>query len=142
MAGTTISGNGFAVLDRLSKQLAKSPSILRAVAKNMAEEALDLVAQGFADERDPYGIPWAPLKVRQGKILQDTARLKRSWHRKRIDAAGFTIGSGVSYASFHQEGTRRLPPRKMVPDAGNLPPRWRKAIVQAAVEAFDEHFNG
>lgn len=141
MAGSGVTGD-FGKLTDWAKRLRASDRVLRSVAKNMAEEALDLVAQGFADEKDPYGRAWAKLKVRRGKILQDTARLKRSWHRVKLSETGFTIAAGASYATFHQAGTKRMAARKMVPDGGNLPASWRAAMLEAAHEVLAEHFRG
>lgn len=59
---------------------------------------------GFRESRDPYGTPWAPLKVRAGKPLLDTARLRNSFTIRFTDT-GFAIGTNVAYAPYHQYGT-------------------------------------
>lgn len=119
---------------------ATSP-LLRTVAKNMSEEALSLVADGFRREADPYSDAWAKLKVRQGKILQDTGRLKK-WHRVELSPIGFRIAPTVDYAKYHQRGTSRMVARKMVPSGGVLPERWRRQMLEAANDVFAAHFAG
>lgn len=124
-------------LDQLIRKLqrASDPAVLRSIMAVVAEEAIDLVKEGFDKERDPYGAKWQPLKRRAGRILQDTGRLKASWHRRSVTATRAVIGSAAGYAKFHQFGTRRMPARRMVP-SGKLPGLWRKAIHEAAIETF------
>lgn len=52
---------------------------------------------------DPWGSPWARLKLRRGQPLRDTGRLQRSI-TSRPDADGVTIGTNVLYARTHQFG--------------------------------------
>lgn len=57
---------------------------------------------------DPWGSPWAALKIRRGQPLRDTGRLQSSITSKP-DATGVTIGTnlrnkGVSYPAVHQFG--------------------------------------
>lgn len=58
---------------------------------------------------DPWGSPWAKLKIRRGQPLRDTGRLQRSIVA-RADAEGVTVGtglraeSGASYPAVHQFG--------------------------------------
>ncbi len=141
MAGRNLTGD-FAKLGRWAKKFDNAPRILEIAARNMADEALTLVADGFKEERAPDGKAWQKLKTRKGKILQDTGRLKASWHRVRVSRAGFTIAAGVEYAAFHQHGARNLPARPQVPIGGRLPLKWKRAMVEAAREAFGAEFGG
>lgn len=126
-----------AALDELIRKLrrASTPAGLRSVMAAVAEEGIELVREGFDKERDPYGAKWKPLKRRSGRILQDTGRLKASWHRRSVTAQRAVIGSAVGYARFHQSGTDRMPARRMVP-SGKLPASWRKQIHAVALKAF------
>ena len=76
------------------------------LAQNLAEAARTEVANEFRDERDPYGVPWEPLKHRQGKILRDTGRMAASVATAQVGADGFKIVIGANYAKYHQEGTK------------------------------------
>jgi phage gpG-like protein len=68
---------------------------------------------------------WKPLKettiaARRGKgpvkILRDTGRLMRDWHRSATDK-GFNIRSGVFYSRIHEKGHKKsnIPQRKIFP---------------------------
>ena len=142
---------------------------LRTLSEQLAEETIGLIRDGFEQSADPSGKPWAPLVIRAGRPLQDSGGLKASWHRSYSDEDGFTVESGKNYAIYHQDGTgiygprktrivpvkaRALripgvgffrsvagsPKRRMVPDAGRLPPRWRRQFVEAALEVLSEIF--
>lgn len=121
-----------AKLRRIAKQgkSAFGSAGMQGLSRNLAEETVELVREGFDKERDPFGKRWAKLKYRSGRILQDTGRL-RIFKPGSVTAKGFTVSSGAPYGRYHQGGTRRIPARKMVPDSG-LPARWRTALVRVA----------
>lgn len=52
---------------------------------------------------DPFGSPWAKLKIRRGQPLRDTGRLQRSIVAK-ADAQGVTVGTNLRQARLHQFG--------------------------------------
>jgi phage virion morphogenesis protein len=110
-----------------------------AVAANVGEELIELVKEGFDRQSDPSGRAWARLKVRRGRILQDTGRLKGGWHRTATTAASVSVGPSVKYATYHQTGTRRMVARKMVPD-GELPRRWSVRVDRVVKEVLSEAF--
>ena len=115
--------------------------VKRTILENVAEEALELIAEGFSKEQAPNGAPWAPLKQRRGKILQDTGRMRASFHRKTIGGDRVTIGPAVKYAAFHQSGTVRMVARPMVPDGG-LPAKWQARLNEAAEDVLKDMFGG
>lgn len=143
-------------LDDLKDDLSKLNRLL-------AEDTIDLIREGFENSRDPYGIRWARLKLRQGRPLEDTGGLKGSWNYTH-SSRGFNVGSGKHYAVYHQRGTglygprkakikpvrakalrlkngmfrrsvKGSPKRKMVPD-GDLPPAWTSAYQETVNEFF------
>lgn len=71
------------------------------------------VQRNFQSSGDKVG-GWAPLKHRVGKPLILTGRLRQSFSSfwSRLDAG---IGSNIKYAPFHNEGTARLPQRRILP---------------------------
>lgn len=110
----------------------------RELAARLGAVAVKLVADGFAAERNPYGRPWAKLKRRVGRILEDTGRLKNSFYPV-VTPKGFAIRSDVGYAVHHQYGAPRahLVKRAMFPTRGtggfgNL---WREPL-EAEAQAF------
>jgi phage gpG-like protein len=134
------------------------------LAQVMGAAAMKEYSDGFRKSRDPYGNKWAPLKLRRGKPLQNTGRLRAS---AALNAAhdGFTIVVTADYASTHQRGAvivpkrKRLlawrvgrrrffakrvyvPKRQMLPEArtGGLGPIWTKAIATAGQELLNRQF--
>lgn len=111
---------------------------------------------------DPWGNPWAALKMRKGQPLRDTGRLQRSI-TSRADGQGVTVGTNVTYAPVQQFGAtiapkkaKRLvfpgpsgklifakkvviPSRKFLPlrrdGVVELPPSWA-AIVRGRIRAY------
>lgn len=156
----------FRALRRMREDVQRmaTPEWRRGLAANLGEEALNQVAEGFANEQDPYGRPW-PASVRAqttgGQTLSLTARLRRSFTRRGVAATprGFTIGTDVIYAITHQKGAVikaknakalrfhvggewatvkqvRIPMRQMLPE-GNLPPAWNDAFEHSAQAYID-----
>ena len=135
------------------------------VTRQLAEETVEMIREGFEKEKDPYGKPWAPIRLRDGRILQDSGGLKASWFVKSLGKGTFTVASAKAYAKFHQEGTgiygvsgqrirpkkaRALafggrafasvagtPKRKMVPDQ-SLPTGWGRRYRAVANDVFTE----
>lgn len=132
---------GVESVERLGKKLHKVAEgrWRRALMSNVAEEVIELVREGFERESDPYGAKWAGLKSRSGRILQDTGGLRTSFHRKSLSDTETTVGAGKSYARYHQDGTKRMPARKMVPD-GDIPGEWRSRINEIAALAIKHAF--
>ena len=178
-----LTGN-FAALQRLAQKLANPKPALASASRNMADEGLNLINEGFAAEKDPSGKGWAKLKSRTGKILQKTGGMAASWHRQS-SSSGFRLWAGKKYSKYHQDGTEghkestrfqpvagegfspfiskkkagkqkrgavtvrelnfkegegKIPARKMVPDPGPLPRKWRARLEAAAREAIMHHF--
>lgn len=131
----------------------KAPELLKPMSQDMAEEILGLVQDGFRSQSDPYGEAWAPKKRDDGRsiLVGKTSRLRRGWHREKVNERGFVIAPSVKYATAHQDprarkgwGKRpgaltRLPRRAMVPYRG-LPPDWRKALTSIARDHLRAHF--
>lgn len=126
--------------DRLDDLIAKartlaSPAFQEATLANLAEAARTEIVLGFAGGRDPYGNRWEPLKATRGRRvggqpLRDTGRLQNSFNVQKT-ATGIVVRSGVSYAGYHQYGTRRIPARSMVPARrDDLGPYWRRSFIR------------
>lgn len=109
------------------------------------------VQLGFVAGTDPYGRPWAPLKLRSGQPLRDKGHLMNSIDYQ-AEGNSVVIGTNMSYAPTHQFGAtieakpgKRLvfmgpgnalifakkvtiPARPMFPTEG-LPPQWRDDLT-------------
>lgn len=136
-----MSIRGEIALPKLIKKMEQlsGGAVLIVISRNLSEEAIELTKQGFEDERDPYGNPWAPIKHRKGKILQDTAIMKNSFFAGHVGEDGFRFGTNVQYAGYHQTGTKRIAKRMMVPE-GALPKAWADAFEEAANEILVDFF--
>lgn len=109
--------------------------VVRVASKTAAAAALAQVKKEFRGSVDPYGTPWAPLKVRKGKPLLNTGVLRSSF-TATATPHGFEIGSAAAYATFHQTGTRFIPARAMLPVDGNLGPTWSGIIEKSVTGAW------
>lgn len=134
----------FAKLSVMVENFKNVSPALRTMGQGAAEEALDLVREGFAAEKDPYGKRWKRKKRPDGRavLVGKTANLRRGWHVVRSGRTGFSIAASVKYAGFHQGGTKHLRARMMVPNASKgLPTKWARAIEDAGAEALTLHFS-
>lgn len=123
MARSSVSFTGdFAALNAYSARLGKLPGAHRIIAKNLAEETIDLVREGFEKAQDPYGKPWSYPIFRDGRPLQDSGGLKASWKR-RFTTRRFSVSSTKVYARWLQEGTGLYGPLRRP-----IRPRYAKAL--------------
>lgn len=101
----TVSGTGTKALAQLGRRIARlaSAETRQRVAKVMGHEALFRVLSCFEQSKDPYGLPWAPLKHRAGMPLLDTGRLRNSLHVSTTPQ-GVTVHTSVKYAALHNYG--------------------------------------
>lgn len=157
----------FRELEAFLGRVRRAPERMIEVNKQLAEEAVELVREGFETSTDPYGKKWADLKFRNGRPLEDSGALK-VFRVGRVTIYGWEIFSPRDYANFHQQGTgiygprkeeirprtaralripapggamfvhsvKGTPQRKMVPDPGDLPDRWRERFVDTALETM------
>ncbi|HEV8246075.1 MAG TPA: hypothetical protein VGP93_09920 [Polyangiaceae bacterium] len=138
----TIRGD-FAKLEAWEEEFASTNKVLEVMARDMAEEALDLVKEGWSKQADPYGKRWKGKKRPDGRqvLIGKTARLKGGWHVRRSGRNGFTISPSVDYAGYHQTGTKFAPQRAMVPfKSRGLPKPWRAAFEEIAEDHLAAHF--
>ncbi|NBC17447.1 MAG: hypothetical protein GVY18_09070 [Bacteroidetes bacterium] len=127
-------------MERLAERFENPDAVLRTISANLAEEAINLTREGFEREADPYGKTWAPRKTADNagsNLLVRTGAMRNSWHVGSVQPMRFTIVSGVEYADYHQNGTRVMPSRMMVPHESDVPPRWKDAFDEVVVEIFE-----
>jgi phage gpG-like protein len=84
-----------------------SDRVIRGLYKELADEALFQIQDGFAKERDPYGRPWFPKKHNDGRrILRGASgKLIKSFRRLYLGADAAIVGSTAFHAKFAQTGT-------------------------------------
>jgi phage gpG-like protein len=112
-----------------------------AIANKVATAAHEECLRGFIEQRDPYGVAWAPRKGRGNWNLLDktgkglnslTADVSRGSARLKI----------VGYFRFHQSGTSRMVARKIFPDEARGLGTWAEPVRAASVDAVRELVNG
>lgn len=161
MAQVSIDIDDSALKAKIERILATAQS--REMFATIGRSVVTRVRLCFKLGVDPWGKPWAPLKMRQGQPLRDTGRLANSV-TMRADNAGVTIGTNVQYARTHQFGATITPKkgkylvfpgpgglifakRSVVPrrsflpirDPGgvvDLPPAWSVGLVAALRRFF------
>lgn len=138
----TVKGD-FKKLQNWGALLKSGDAMVEATSQAMAEATIALIAEGFNDERDPYGKAWKAKKHDDGrKVLHgETTRLRNGWHVVRVNKHGFSVHPSVLYAAFHQTGTRKMDARMMVPSKSRgMPREWKETFVEVAQETFRETF--
>ena len=98
-----------AKLQGLINTLSQTDALSLRMRQEAAVEARKQVRRGFAEGRDPYGRPWAALKIRSGAPLRDTGKLAE--YTVALTPNGFTLTSGTDYAATHQYGAVIVPVR-------------------------------
>jgi len=132
--------NDYAKLNHWQRLMRGGQVMVIAVRKRMADEVLELIDEGFENQKDPYGNPWAPKKKPDGRrILHGrTLKLRTRWHTVPVAYNKFIAQPGVDYAAPHQAPRfNRRPRRAMVPFARRkLPVKWRARLMRAAIFGF------
>ena len=151
----------FGGLEDLAERVRKitRPGFKEAVARRLTGTAIKLLADEFRKSQNPYGEPWAPVSRNRPRDIRARAARARAGKPPRGDkplidtgrlrAAAVGQGAGqasggmvrvvipVSYASYHQDGTRRMVRRQIIPDrAGGLGPIWAGAFRKEIELAF------
>lgn len=96
--------------------------------KQIAAFADGKLQQTQSAGQDPYGSTWAAKADGSASFLRDRGELEASRNFTSTSSSA-TVSFGARHAVFHQEGTRYMVARKLVPDS--LPPAW-----QAPIEAI------
>lgn len=122
-------------------KLEGADGLLDDIADSLAEETVNLVREGFGKATDPYGSAWKATKKGNKPLHGRSGNLRTAWSA-RAGGGRFGVKSGVGYSVFHQDGAPRagIDPRKMVPDDGDIPPKWEKRFDEVTEEILEQHF--
>lgn len=146
--------------EQFRQKVAEAPYLLPKLAKRIGAAFVKQVGDEFRESRDPYGNAWAPVQrnrlrdrrararrasagkpPKADKPLIDTGRLRGSVVA-RSEGDEVRVALPVSYASYHQYGTRTIKRRQILPesDTGGLGARWSAAASKEAIAVLNEHF--
>ncbi len=123
---------------RLRELAAQGKDLGPALAEIGEEEVTNILLR-FEREEDPQGNPWEPFAdnsprlLEDGKLLQDTGRLKGSIQAQVLGGSVLLVGSNVKYAPFHQFGTVFIPARPFLGVSDDL--------KDAIADILHAHFN-
>ncbi|NEP56008.1 MAG: phage virion morphogenesis protein [Symploca sp. SIO2G7] len=126
-------GKTKALLKRYKSRVRNLENPLKGWGNYMQQET----ERQFATETDPDGVRWAALapstlaeKRRKGypeSILTRTGKMRNSV-LAIADARSILIGVDVPYAIFHQQGTRKMPQRRILGMNDKREQKLRKLI--------------
>jgi len=149
-----------AALGRLLALGERPDPILDAIGRQLKTN----VQLGFIASTDPYGRPWAPLKIRQGQPLRDKGHLMNSIDY-RVDGNAVEVGTNREHVHVHQYGATikanggkllvfrgpdgglrfaksvTIPARPFLPLDG-LPQAWRDDVLDVLSEATRGAWSG
>lgn len=105
----------FADLRALQRKLARiaSGEFRREMSQALADEARKQIDAGFAASVDPYDQPWAPLKYRAGRPMDDEGHVRRALTAPQaaiVTEQGFEIttsGASRAFASVRNLRTHQ-----------------------------------
>ena len=85
--------------------------------------------------------PGAPILVRSG-LLRESLEKNNAYSIVDIQPKSMNIGSRVNYAIFHQQGTRKLPQRKIIQLSEEDKTRWTKIVHVWLLNRANKEFAG
>lgn len=130
-----------AFIQRLERMAASD--VKHRIMQKVTPAAHDECLRGFREQRNPYGVPWAPRKDRRGSwplLDKSGAGVGSLTSRTAADASLLRFGRG--YMRFHQTGTKYMDARKIFPEQEQGLGLWSPAINRAAVDAVREMCEG
>lgn len=134
----TVRVHGEDKMAELARIMGDPDRVLRAAAKDCAEETLNLISDGFKSGTDPYGHAWdAP------NDLQITGRL-RAYAYSEVGPRGYSVHSTDEKAIWHHNpqprpswGGKALPTRLQIPiSALGIPRKWSERLAESAEDVI------
>lgn len=124
-----------------AKSLRQLGGVPSRVAGPFASYATKRLREQWARKATAYGegwAPYAPASIRRGRgpLMVETGAMRAGTLARTMGKAGIALESGhTSILHFHMSGTRYMPARKTLPDAG-LPSQWMAELKRLTVAEF------
>ena len=162
MANVKIEIDDRGVLDAFNRLIAIGEDPGRALGA-VGNVLVNRIREGFNTSTAPDGIPWAPLKSRQGKPLRDKGHLMGSIDYQ-VEGNSVVVGTNLPYALVHQFGAKiearsgkvlrflvegrpvfvkrvTIPARPFLPTE-RLPQEWETDCVDAIADVIRRSMDG
>jgi len=132
-----MSGSGDQALDAMIARLRSLEGMPRDVAEEIAPLLLEDVRKTAAAGTTYDGEPWAPTKSGGRPLVNAAAHLSS----RVLGTVAQVVLKGIDVV--HNRGTKRIPTRRILPDAGaGMPPRATAIARDAAARAFARILSG
>lgn len=115
-----------------------TPGRIRQAAAGAIRDTVEiLIDERFEARAAPDGARWDARKPPTGTwpLLEKSGRMRKEYHISAT-ATGVAVTSNTPYAGFHQTGTKNMPARRVLPEAG-LPQTWRDQIDEAVAAELE-----
>ncbi len=127
---------------RLSDNLSELASVPSRISKPVSNGINELIKKQFDTGIDPYGTSWAKLlpstirrKKGDARVLLNTDSMMSQTVAVPLPGSGIELRT-VTYASFHQTGTKHMVRREVLPCREDLPITWQNIISTEFSKAF------
>lgn len=127
-----------------SRSISGISKLAEDVATDLAADIKDDLQKKYAAGKDPYGEAWTPRRKQQPwPIMRRSGALYRSLEAS-VNGPKIIVlrGRGAEYGAFHQRGTRRgLPVRLIIPINGRgVPDSWNPLFQKRVSARFKKLF--
>ncbi len=144
MTGESGIRGDFGKLNALAAMAGRTHQRKLELAEKMSEWIRKTIDREFFTHADPYGKRWPgrkqpdrrtnPLMVRTGDLMTGFA--------ETATADGVKVENAVPYAEWLNDGTRKMPPRIMLPGEYGGLGLWGEPLVRLALDALRLNFKG
>lgn len=129
MLGLRFAGDGFDPFEAVLTRFENNAQDAEPAFQKMADHFAQMNNKQFDSEGGHYGGGWDPLKPQYAKwkatkrpgkgILEFDGLLRESLTQRpfgvdEVTGTGMTVGTGVEYARYHQDGTDDMPARELL----------------------------
>lgn len=129
-------------IKQLIKDLSHLIEDVNEVIVESGDEIIKELEKTHVQGKDPHGNPWKKRKnsiANTKAVLNKTDKLKDSYKAfESKKAKSIQITNEAEYAHFHNEGTKNLPVRQMLPD--KLPDKWAEIIEEKIDELIEKKY--
>lgn len=101
----------------------KSNKPLQETKNDLRTDLINKIQKNFNKGQEADGTKWKPLKYRQGKPLLLTYKMYNSTRAKNTQN-GVKVYNNTKYAAFQNFGTEKVPARRFIPQASEVPQSW------------------